>query len=212
MFFNAYDHLDAVERSALYVHREGEGASAVTLTRTLAVSADDLWDALTNSERIAKWFSPVTGDLKEGGQYQVQDNASGTITSCYKPSHFGLTWEVGGEISWVEIQLLALGDDYTRLTLIHTSRLTDHWRTYGPGAVGVGWEMGLMSLAIHVERPGQARIDEAEFAASEGGQEFISGSSSGWERAWVAAGEDADSAREGAARTTAFYTGEATDS
>ena len=57
-----------------------------------------------------------------------------------------------------------------RLTLAHTSIHSPHWDEFGPGAAGVGWELGLMGLAVHLERPDDAQIDykEAFVASPEG--------------------------------------------
>lgn len=168
----------------------------------------DLWDAVTNPERLPRWFLPVSGALAAGGRYQLEGNAGGVITACEPGSRFNLTWEFGEDVSWVEVRVLDDGAGRARLTLTHTALLSEHWNEYGPGATGVGWELGLLGLALHLADPDAPRPDEAAFAASAAGQAFIAGSSEGWERAAVAAGEDPGAARAAARRTTAFYTGE----
>jgi hypothetical protein len=35
-------------------------------------SQSDLWDAVTNADRIPRWFLPVSGDLRLGGHYQLE--------------------------------------------------------------------------------------------------------------------------------------------
>ena len=208
MKFDVETHLGAMERSVSALEREGQPARAVTLSRSFATTVDDLWDAVTNGERIPRWFLPISGDLELGGRYQLEGNAGGAITACESPSHFALTWEFGGDVSWVEVRVVDAGDGAARLTLIHTQRPSDHWDRYGPGAVGVGWEMGLLGLALHIAQPDAPKPDEAEFAASPDGKALITGSSEGWERAAVAAGTDPEAAHAAATRTTAFYTGE----
>ena len=64
---------------------DGKPAKAVVAARVYDTDPKDLWDALTNPERIPRWFSPVTGELKLGGRYQIQGNAGGTITRCDPP-------------------------------------------------------------------------------------------------------------------------------
>ena len=115
MKFDVETHLGAMERSVSALEREGQSARAVTLSRSFATTVDDLWDAVTNGERIARWFSPVSGDLQLGGRYQLEGNASGTITACEPPSHFALTWEFYG-VSWVEVRVADAGDGSARLT------------------------------------------------------------------------------------------------
>lgn len=211
MNFDVERHLSAVTRSVSSMEREGKPARAVTLARSYDTTIDDLWDAVTNSERLSRWYAPVSGDLELGGRYQVEGNAGGVITACVKPSHLALTWEFGGETSWVEVHLTAEGADRARLTLTHTAPVSEHWSQYGPGAVGVGWELSFLGLAFHLARPTDPRVDEAAFSASSEGRSFIMGSSEGWGQATIAAGTDPEAARAAAERTAAFYTGAPTE-
>ena len=204
-------HLGAVERSVSSLERDGQPARAVTLSRSYATTVEDLWDAVTNSERIPRWFLPISGELEPGGRYQLEGNAGGVITACERLSHFALTWEFGEDVTWVKVRLSDDEPGRARLTLTHTAHLSEHWGEYGPGAVGVGWELGLMGLALHLTQPTEPKPDEAAFATSPDGRAFITGSSEMWGRAAVAAGTELDAARAAARRTTAFYTGESTE-
>ena len=201
-------HLGAVKRSVFSLERDGQPARAVTLSRTYATTVEDLWDAVTNGERIPRWFMPVSGDLELGGRYQLAGNAGGVIAECEPPSRVALTWEFGGDVSWVDVGVVGDGMGQVRLTLTHTALLSEHWKQYGPGAVGVGWEMGLLGLALHVARPGEPKVDEVEFDASRDGKALMAGSSERWGEAAVVGGEDPEAARAAARRTAAFYTGE----
>jgi len=201
-------HVGAVERSVSSLERDGQPARAITLARSYGTTVDDLWDAVTNGERLPRWFLPVSGDLQVGGRYQLEGNAGGVITACARPSHLALTWEFGGDVSWVEVRFSDDGPGRARLTLTHTAHLSEHWTKYGPGAAGVGWELGLMGLAIHLAQPNEPKLDEAAFFASPEAKAFIAGSSESWGQASIASGADADAARAAAARTTAFYTGQ----
>ena len=207
MDLNVADQLGAVERSVSYLDRDGQRASAVTLARSFETTVEDLWDAVTSGERIARWFAPVSGDLKLGGRYQLEGNAGGTITACEPPSQLAVTWEYAGDTSWVDVQVTADGADRARLTLTHTARLSPYWDQYGPGAAGVGWEQGFLGLALHLSRPNEPKMDEAAFAASPDGKAFITGSSEGWGQAAIASGTEPAAANAAVAQTTAFYTG-----
>ena len=66
---------------------------------------EDLWDVLTNAERIPRWFLPISGELELGGRYQLEGNAGGVITACEPPLHFTVTWEFGRDVSWAEVRL-----------------------------------------------------------------------------------------------------------
>ena len=208
MNFNVKRQLGAIERSVSSLERDGQAARAVVLSRSFATTVEDLWDALANAERIPRWFLPIGGDLELGGRYQLEGNAGGMIAECEPPSSFAVTWEFGESVSWVEVRCSNDGSGRARLTLEHTAPLSRHWHEYGPGATGVGWEMGLLGLAMHLADPEAPKPDEIEFAASSDGRAFMAGSSEAWGEAAIAGGADPDAARAAAGRTTAFYTGE----
>ncbi len=207
MRFDVKKHLGAVERSVASLERDGRAARAITLVRSYPTTPRDLWDALTSPERIPRWFLPISGELEPGGRFQFEGNAGGEITACEPPSHFEVTWEFGGLVSWVEVDVSEEGADQAWLTLTHIQHTSDHWTQYGAGATGVGWEMGLVGLALHLADPTAPRPDPAEFAASADGRALLVGSSEAWGEAAIAGGTDPETARGRAARTTAFYTG-----
>ena len=202
------NHLAAMERSVSLRERDGRSAGAVTLGRSFPVPVEDLWDAVTNGDRIAHWFLPITGELELGGRYQLEGNAGGVITACEPSSFYAVTWEFAEDTSWVEVRCSPEGTGAARLELTHTALLSPHWDGYGPGATGVGWELGLLGLALHLKQPNEPKLDDAVFAASSGGQALITGSSQAWGEAAILAGTEPKAAQAAARRTTAFYTGE----
>ena len=208
MDLHVESHLAAVERTVSSLERDRQPARAVTLARSYATTIEDLWDAVTNADRIARWFLPVSGNLELGGRFQLEGNAGGTITHCEPPSLLAVTWEFGGGVSWVEARLAEDGVSHSRLSLTHTALLSDHWTEFGPGAVGVGWEMGLLGMELHLTRPNEPKIDEQTFHLTPEGKALHTGSSEAWGEAAIAAGADPEAARAAARRTTAFYTGE----
>jgi uncharacterized protein YndB with AHSA1/START domain len=204
------DHqISAVERSVGERVLEAGTARVLRTGQSYDATLEELWDACTSAERLPRWFTPVSGDLRVGGRYQLEGNASGTIERCDPPRSFAATWEYGGEVSWIEVRLDPEGDARTRLTLEHVAHVDDsRWLQYGPGAVGVGWELALAGLGLHLATG--AANDPAESAAwmaSPDGMEFVTRSSRGWADASIAAGTDATEAHAAAERTTAFYTG-----
>lgn len=203
-------HIGAVRRDVTAGERDGRPTRRIVATRTYDTDIDDLWDAITNAERIPRWFLPVSGDLRPGGRYALEGNASGQIVGCEPPRHLALTWEFGGEVSWVDVRLEEEAAGGTRLELEHVAHVDDErWERYGPGAVGVGWDMTLMGLANHVATGAAVERDEAfAWMVSEQGRAFARTSSERWGAASIAAGTDEAAARAAAARTTAFYTGE----
>jgi len=201
--------LAAVRRVLGTVDRDGQKMRRLTLTRSYPTTPEDLWEALTHAERIPRWFLPVTGDLRVGGRYQLEGNAGGDVLSCDPPRTFSVTWEYDGHVSWVTVTLTPDGTG-TVLELAHDApSAPDHWDRYGPGAVGIGWELGLTGLAEHVVT--HAPVDPAAFAAwmaSDDGIAFMTGCSTSWAEARIAAGDDAEESRAAAARCTAAYTGQ----
>src|SRR3954454_24919362 len=127
--------------------RDGQATKVVVARRRYAADRADLWDAITSAERIPRWFLPVSGDLRLGGRYQLQGNAGGEITGCNPPRHLAVTWEFGGEVSFLKVDLSESPDGGTHLALEHVAYVDDaRWAQFGPGAVGVGWDMTLMGL------------------------------------------------------------------
>ena len=186
-------------------------ARTLTVSRVFDTPPDDLWEACTDPERIARWFLPISGDLRPGGRYALEGNASGTIERCEPPRGVDATWEYGGQVSWIELRLTPEPDGRTRFTLEHIAHVEDEvWAQYGPGAVGVGWDQALIGLGLHLASGGE-RVDPAAVAAwqaSEDGRAFVRRSSEGWAEASIGAGTDPEAAHAAAARTTGFYTGE----
>ena len=208
MSIDAETHLRAVQRSVSSLERDGLPAFAVTISRSFETTVEDLWDAVTNAGRIPRWSMPVSGDLRLGGRYQLEGNAGGEITACEQRSHFAVTWEFAGDVSWVEAQVSAEGAGGARFTVSHIQRHSEHWDTFGPGATGVGWEMAFLGLALHIAQPDEPMPDEMAFVTSPEGRALITGSSEAWGRAAVDAGADAEAAGAATRRTAAFYTGE----
>ncbi len=144
-------YIGAVTRAIRNRDHEGRPARVLVATCTYDTTIDDVWDAITNAQRIPRWFLPISSDLRLGGRYQLQGNASGQITGCNPPSSLAVTWEFGGQISWVHLRLTELSDGGTRLQLEHIAHVPDEfWNQYGPGAVGVGWDLAIMGLGLHL--------------------------------------------------------------
>jgi uncharacterized protein YndB with AHSA1/START domain len=184
-------------------------ARVVTVSQAYDTEPDDLWDACTSPERIPRWFLPVSGELRLGGRYQLEGNAGGTIERCDPPKSFFATWEYGGDVSWIDVRVVAERDGMARLELEHIAHVDDErWAEFGPGAVGVGWDMGLLGLAGYVSgTPLVEPADAVAWQATDEYRDFATRSSERWFEASVAAGTDEQAARAAADRTTAAYTG-----
>ena len=202
--------INAVRRQVGKRVLETGEARTLVVSQSYPATVEDVWDACTNPERIPRWFLPISGELKLGGHYQLEGNAGGVIERCDPPKGFAATWEYGGEMSWIEVRLTADGGERTRFELEHIALVDDErWAEFGPGAAGVGWDLGLIGLTLHLEG-GAASVDPKQveaWSASDEGKQFITLSSEQWGEANVAAGFGEEEAALAAGRTTAFYTG-----
>jgi uncharacterized protein YndB with AHSA1/START domain len=187
--------------------RDGMATKVAIARRVYSTSQSDLWDALTNGDRIPRWFLPVSGDLRLGGRYQLEGNAGGVVERCQEPESFAVTWEFGGMLSWLEVRLTP-DRDGTLLELAHEAHVDPgRWGQFGPGAVGVGWDLALIGLGRHIDTGAPVDREQAvSFPASPEGAEFIKVAAAGWANAAIADGDDPGAAQQAAARTAAFYT------
>lgn len=184
-------------------------ARTTTVSQSYRATVDDVWDACTNPHRLPRWFLPISGDLRLHGHFQLEGNAGGTILECDPPHRFMVTWEYGEQTSWLEVRVHPEGDEHARLEIEHISLEDDHWVEFGPAAVGIGWDLALVGLSLHLG--GAPAVDPQESAAwmaSDDGKRFVRECSEQWRTAHVAAGADPATAQACAERTAAFYTGE----
>ncbi|MEU4540147.1 SRPBCC family protein [Streptosporangium sp. NPDC023825] len=159
---------------------DGEGIG-VLLRRRYDAPIEDVWEALTDPDRMKRWFLPVSGDLRVGGDFQLEGNAGGRILRCEPPRLLKVTF--GAETSLVELRLSPDGEDATTFELEHTVPLEMAGSGAGALYVGPGWDGALMSLGLFVV--GEAGGDPVAAANSPEGQEFSRQSV----HAWIAAVE-----------------------
>lgn len=200
------------------VHRATAGrtlaagdARTVVLRRTYPAPIDDVWEAITDPERIARWFLPVSGDLRPGGTYQLEGNAGGEIRHCEPPRRLVVTWifvtdPTPADINEVEVRLTPDDAGGTVFELNHAAVVgKDRWDEFGPGAVGVGWDLTFYGLGLHLETGGGRPDDLMAWLTSPEGRAYVTGSSDAWGDASVAAGTTPDAAAAAVRNTTAFY-------
>ncbi|WP_370325989.1 SRPBCC family protein [Euzebya sp.] len=188
---------------------DGSPAKVLRASRTYDTSVEDLWDCLTNPDRLPRWFMPISGELRPGGRYQLEGNAGGEIRTCDAPRHLAVTWEIGGVPSWVDVRLSPDGDG-ARLDLEHVAHVPeDMWAEYGPGATGIGWDLAFMGLANHVTTGEAIDPDVIEtWHTTEEGRGTIAAFADAWRDAAIDDGEDPAEAARSAANCQAFYTGQ----
>jgi uncharacterized protein YndB with AHSA1/START domain len=111
---------------------------------------DDLWQAVTTPERLARWMAPYRGEFRLGGRWEAigSDGAVycvGEVSACEPPRGFTTTWQVRDEPLTELVVRLEPEGDRTRLRLWHTG-VTDV-------DYGAGWHTYLEALAAHVADP-----------------------------------------------------------
>jgi uncharacterized protein YndB with AHSA1/START domain len=200
--------IEATQRDVRRGAIAGSDGWTIQLQRTLDAPIDDVWDAFTSPERIGRWFLPISGEYRLGGHYQFEGNAGGEIVECDRPNRLKVTWVYGdpggAPPSEVVVSLTAEGDERTLLRFEHTAVVPEEfWGQYGPGAVGAGWDGGLLGLTLHLA--GGSVEDPVAWQVSEEGREFYTRSAAAWGAASAATGEDPEAVARQVANTTEFY-------
>ena len=122
-----------------------EGKGVVRMEDRFDTGIEDLWSAITDPRRLARWLGEVEGDLRLGGEFHAHYYASGwegtgRIEVCEPPRR--LLVEVKDETSrgegTVEVTLTPAGDA-TMLVWEERGMPVEHLAAYGAG------------IQIHVE-------------------------------------------------------------
>lgn len=209
MHVDVMTQLGAVDRKVSDRTHEGKIRRVVSASRNFATSPEDLWEAITEPERLARWFGVVSGDLRLGGSFQIKDNAKGEITVCKPPETLAVTWQMFGDTSWVHARLSPSPDGGTRLEIEHilSRRLFDrlYWSWYGAGATGIGWELWLLALDQHMGSGAATSDDLERWRTTDDGKRYLERATRDWGRAEIAHGEREAKAMKRAARACAFY-------
>ena len=185
----------------------GEGR-AMLLRRAYPAPVEEVWDACTSAERIGRWLTPVTGDLSVGGKYQLEGNAHGEILRCEPPTLLRVTWVFGDQPAEVELRLAPGASGDTVLELEHTTVADPaFWARFGPGAVGVGWDLALLGLGL--ELSGRVKDDAVvqQWLRSAEGRGFVTAAGDVRGPPRLAGGAAPAEAAAAVQHTTTFYTG-----
>jgi uncharacterized protein YndB with AHSA1/START domain len=190
------EQLEAIQRTVSRGPSEGGEGVTVLLGRVYDGAVEDVWAALTDPERIRRWFYPVSGDLRAGGKFQLEGNAGGDILACEPPRLLRLTF--GGPLSLVELRLSPDGAERTRLELEHTVPIEMARSGAGALYVGPGWDGAFLALALFLQ--GVVAEDPVAAANSPEAREFTLRSVHTWvsvvEASGTAGPEDIAAAKE----------------
>lgn len=139
----------------------------VKITRVLPVSIEKVWKAWTDPKALMQWKAPegmrtpeAEVDLRVGGVYmvkmvggQVESPDGVTVRGEYKvveePERLVFSWKWDGqdEETEVTVELKALGEEKTELTLTHSGFATDE----SSGEHGKGWESTINKLEAFLQ-------------------------------------------------------------
>lgn len=169
------DILAQINATSRGVRRDDESVTVV-MGRTYQASVEDVWDALTDPDRIKRWLMPVSGDLRVGGTFQLEGNAGGEILECDPPHRFKATF--GDASSLVEVRLRADGDERTDFEFEHTVPIAMAVSGAGAFYVGPGWDGAVLGLDLFLR--GETAADPVEAANSEEAQRYSKASVLAW--------------------------------
>jgi uncharacterized protein YndB with AHSA1/START domain len=128
--------------------RSVDGRGVVRMEGSYDTDIDDLWSALTDASRLARWIAEVEGDLRLGGAFRATFTSGwegpGRVDACEPPRYLLVTMTPGREEETVIEAVLVAEGDKTRLVVeergIPLEELAAH---------GAGWQAHLEDLAAH---------------------------------------------------------------
>ena len=138
--------------------RTADGKGVVRMEDRFDTDIDDLWSALTDPGRLARWLGEFEGDLRLGGEFRARFFASGwegtgRVDVCEPPRHLLVTTSQDrqAEAHAIEATLTAEGD-HTILILEERGMPVNLLAAYGAGI-----QVHIEDLAAHIA--GRERCD-----------------------------------------------------
>jgi uncharacterized protein YndB with AHSA1/START domain len=144
--------------------RTADGKGVVRMEDRYDTDIDDLWSALTDPARLARWLGEVEGDLRLGGEFRAHFFASGwegtgRVEACEPPQRLLVaTTDVDQREEQTIEASLSTVDGETILVIEERGMPVDHLAAYGAGI-----QIHVEDLAAHLasrERVHAGRWDE----------------------------------------------------
>ena len=142
---------DSHSRSGLVgsIFAIGDGKGAVRMEDVYDTNADDLWSAVTDPDRLARWIAVVAGDLRVGGTFHARFTSGwegpGRVEICRQPERLLLVMAPGSaDETEIEATITPIGE-HTRLVIEERGIPINHL----PGH-GAGWQTHVEDLAAHL--------------------------------------------------------------
>lgn len=136
-----------------------ESTGSVAVEDVFATDIEDLWSALTEPDRLARWLVTVTGDLVPGGALTLHFTSgwegTGEILECDSPTRLKvLTIDLDGDATTLTATLTPRGPGTTRLRIEEDGLQPGRQHVYG-----AGWAVHLEHLEAYLT--GRPRSDWA---------------------------------------------------
>ena len=129
--------------------RAVDGKAVVRMEDRFDTDAEDLWSALTDPQRLARWIADVEGDLRLGGTFRARFTSSwegpGRVDVCEPPRRLVLTMSPGQDDQTVIAAELTPDGEHTRLVVEERGLPLDNAAAYG-----AGWQVHIEDLATHL--------------------------------------------------------------
>ena len=142
---------------------DGARGPEVRLTRTFTATIDEVWAAVTESDRLERWIGRWEGDPSTGrltffmtAEGDSVEGETVTITECDPPRAFAADTSVG-EQTWHLRLALDSADGVTTLTFSQVLDDNDL------ASVGPGWEFYLDRLAASLRGDDATQVDWNEY-------------------------------------------------
>jgi uncharacterized protein YndB with AHSA1/START domain len=128
--------------------RSVDGKGVVRMEGSYDTDIEDLWSALTDAQRLARWIAKVEGDLRLGGSFRAIFTSGwegpGRVDACEPPRRLLVTMTPGQEEETVVEAVLVADGDQTRLVVEERGLPLDELAAHG-----AGWQAHLEDLAAH---------------------------------------------------------------
>ena len=139
--------------------RSADGKGIVRIEYRFDIRIDDVWSALTDPRRLARWIGEVEGDLRLGGEYSFCFFASGSegtgrVEACEPPRRLLVTMALDRPDEDVIEATLAADGDQTILVWEERGMPVDQLAGYGAGV-----QIHVEDLAAYLA--GRERCDAA---------------------------------------------------
>ena len=136
--------------------RSADGQGVVRMEDRFDTDIGDLWSALTDPRRLARWLGDVEGDLRLRGDFRARFFASGwegtgRVEACEPPRHLlVLTKDPDAPYELVIEATLTADGDQTILVLEERGMPLDQLAAYGAGI-----QVHVEDLAAHIAGRGR---------------------------------------------------------